>query len=189
VGNVVAIGNSFGFVEPLESTSLAAIGDQCRTLANALIDSCRDPGPGEALAYNRRQARQWEDIRAFLALHYRFNARLDTPFWRTCRAETDLADAGAFAEFYADAGPTSLWREELIGGHDVFGVEGYLAMMVGMGVPYRRRHRQSDAERANWEKIRAANRAKALAGMDVAETLELVRGPNWRYKEGFYRMD
>jgi tryptophan halogenase len=189
VGNVVAIGNSFGFVEPLESTSLTAIGDQCRTLVKALLDCGRDVGPGEALAYNRRQARQWEDIRSFLALHYRFNTRLDTPFWRACRAETDLADAAAFAEFYADAGPSSLWREELIGGHDVFGVEGYLAMMVGMDVPYRRRYQPSDGEWENWQKIRQANRAKGMAGVGVQETLDLVRGPNWRYKEGFYRMD
>ena len=58
-----------------------------------IIDCLRDPGPGMALAYNIRQTRQWDDIRAFLAVHYKFNTRVDTPFWRACLNETDVADA------------------------------------------------------------------------------------------------
>ena len=189
VHNVVAIGNSFGFVEPLESTSLAAICDQCKSLANSLVDSLLDPGPGMALAYNIRQAKQWADIRAFLAVHYKFNTRLDTPFWHACRNDTDLADAAPFAEYYLDNGPSTLWREELIGGHDVFGFEGYLALMVGMNVPYKRRYHPTDHEIATWRTIQQSNRQKGANGHTVQQTLDLVRNPNWKFKEGFYKMD
>src|SRR6185436_16833377 len=49
VKNVVGIANSYGFVEPLESTSLGVICDQCQNLAGSLMDSDRQPGPGMAL--------------------------------------------------------------------------------------------------------------------------------------------
>ena len=35
---------------------------------------------------NRYNARAWDDIRDFLAVHYKFNTRIDTPFWRACVA-------------------------------------------------------------------------------------------------------
>jgi tryptophan halogenase len=189
VHNVVGIGNSFGFVEPLESTSLAAICDQCKSLANSLIDCMRDPGPGMALAYNLRQSKQWEDIRAFLAIHYKFNTRLDTPFWRACLNDTDVGDAADFCAYYLDNGPSTVWREDLIGGHDVFGFEGYLSLMVGMNVPFKRRYRPSEQEMATWRRIQGVNREKGMQGVGVKETLDLVRGPNWRFKEGFYKME
>jgi tryptophan halogenase len=189
VQNVVAIGNSFGFVEPLESTSLAAICDQCKSLTNSLIDCLRDPGPGMALAYNIRQTRQWDDIRAFLAIHYKFNTRVDTPFWRACLNDTNVADAAPFVEYYLDNGPSTAWREELIGGHDVFGFEGYLSLMVGMNVPFRRRYRPTEQETNIWRAIQQANRDKGVRGVGVKEALDVVRAPAWRFKEGFYRME
>ena len=41
--------------------------------------------------YNQFCHRGWEGVRRFLALHYKFNTRLDTDFWKTCQNETDLA--------------------------------------------------------------------------------------------------
>ena len=188
VKNVVAIGNSYGFVEPLESTSLAIICDQCQNLAMSLLDCERRPGRGMALAYNMRQTEQWDDIRGFLALHYRFNDRLDTPFWRECREKTDVAGAAGIIEYYLDNGPSTIWRDTLITGRDVFGFEGYLALLVGMRVPYRRRREISQQERATWRAIQQENRMRAANGLTVKETLEIVRSPRWKYKAGFYRL-
>jgi tryptophan 7-halogenase len=188
VENVVAIGNSGGFVEPLESTSLAIICAECRDLVISLQDCEMQPGPGMALAYNKRHTEQWEDIRGFLAVHYKFNDRLDTPFWRECREKTDLGEAAEFVDYYLDNGPSTIWRDTLVTGHDVFGYEGYLAMMVGMKVPYRERRQITPQERATWRAIQQENRARATSGLTVKEALQIVRNPQWRYKQGFYKM-
>ena len=188
IKNVVGIGNAYGFVEPLESTSLGVICDQCQTLAGSLMDSDRQPGAGMALPYNLRQNEHWEDIRGFLALHYKFNTRLDTPFWRECREKTDIGEAAHFVEYYKDNGPSTIWRDTLITGRDAFGFEGYLTMMVGMKVPYRLRRQIPDQERATWRAIQQENRTKAMNGLGVKESLDIVKSPHWRYKPGFYKM-
>src|SRR5262249_49132105 len=56
VKNVVAIGNASGFVEPLESTGLAVIGQMSLALAVALEDGDRTPGPAIAGQFNKRFA-------------------------------------------------------------------------------------------------------------------------------------
>ena len=189
VKNVVAIGNSSGFVEPLESTSLGIICDAAKALAYALHESGRQPGPALARAYNRSSGGTWDDIRKFLAIHYKFNTRLDTPFWRAARNDTDLAGAEEFCEFYAENGPTPLWGPTLIRGKDVFGMEGYLCMMVGQQVPYRPTHEPTAQEWQIWAAIRQSNREAALSGMTVKETLNIVQSPNWKVKPGFYLKD
>jgi tryptophan halogenase len=187
VKNVVGIGNAFGFVEPLESTSLAMICDQCTCVCSSLTDSGRRPGPGMALAYNLRQAEQWEDIRDFLAVHYRFNTRLETEFWRACRSDVEIGNAAAMVEYYRDNGPSTVWRDSLIGGRDVFGFEGYLAMLVGMKVPYRLRYDAPPDERDKWQAILRSNREAAEKALTMRQTLEIVRRPDWKTAPGFYR--
>jgi tryptophan halogenase len=187
VKNVVAIGNSSGFVEPLESTSLAAICNECHALATSLSDSDRAPGPAMASIYNRRTGQIWDEIRRFLAVHYKYNTRLDTPFWRAARADTDLAGAEPYAEYYAENGPSVIWGKALVGGEDVFGLEGYLAMMVGQRVPHRRPFKPTDRERQLWKQIRDASRAEAAGGLTVTQSLAVMRSPQWRSTPGFYR--
>jgi tryptophan halogenase len=186
VGNVAAVGNSCGFVEPLESTSLGVICEQVRSLAESLAETDLQPGEQMAAVYNKRNRLNWEDIRGFLAMHYRFNTRLATPFWRECVDKADLAGATEYVEFYRDNGPSVIWRETLIRGYDVFGFEGYLTLMVGQAVPYRRTFEPSERDRLQWRAIQEANRAQAAGGVGVAEAVAMVRSPAWKYQEGFY---
>ena len=186
VKNVAAVGNSCGFVEPLESTSLGLICEQVRSLAESLADTDLQPGPAVADAYNKRNRLNWEDIRGFLAMHYKFNKRLDTPFWRECLEKTDLAGAAEFVEYYRDSGPSVIWRETLVRGHDVFGFEGYLTLMVGQAVPYRKTFTPSDRDRAQWQAIREANKVQAAQGLTVGQATDLVRSPGWTYRPDFY---
>ena len=187
VKNVVAIGNASGFVEPLESTSLAVICDECYSLALSILDADRNPGPAMAAAFNKATALTWRSIRQFLAVHYKFNTRLDTPFWHAARADTDLAGAEEFVEYYRENGPSAIWKGTLIRGRDVFGYEGWLAMMVGQAVPYRREFGPSDAERQTWQAIQMHNREQAQAGLTVRETLDVIRSPRWRARADFFR--
>ena len=187
VNNVVAVGNACGFVEPLESTSLFVICDESQTLAGSLIDCDRRPGPAMAAVYNKRVSQTWDDIRRFLAIHYKFNTRLRTPFWEACVNDTDASGAQEFLDYYAENGPSSIWRDHLIGGRDVFGFEGYLAMMVGQNVPYRRLHAPAPAEWAAWAEIRRANRDMAVNALGVMESVNIIRSPHWSYRRDFYR--
>jgi tryptophan halogenase len=187
VKNVVAIGNSNGFVEPLESTSLAMICEQCHMLAGSLADCGLDPGPAMAGAFNKRSRQSWDDIRRFLALHYKFNTRLDTPFWRAALADTDLAGAEEFLDYYRENGPSSIWKDLLVYGRDVFGFEGYLAMLVGMNVPARRRFVPDEREEGIWKSIQQVNAGQAAEGMTVGEALQVVRSPDWRPRADFFR--
>jgi tryptophan halogenase len=187
VQNVVSIGNSNGFVEPLESTSLAAICEECHALVVSLADSGRDPGPAMAAAYNKRNRQTWDDIRRFLAIHYKFNTRLDTAFWRAARSDVDLAGAEEFIDYYLENGPSIAWKHTLITGRDVFGFEGWLAMMVGQKVPYRRDFTPDDHERQVWRQVQQQNRSAAAAGFTVAQALDVVRSPQWRARPDFFR--
>ena len=53
---------------------------------------------------NRHIASIWDDICALLALHYRYNHRLDSPFWRDARSHTDLGVLGPVIDEAIDGG-------------------------------------------------------------------------------------
>jgi tryptophan halogenase len=187
VKNVVAIGNSAGFVEPLESTSLAIICDESRLLAAVLDESDRQPTPSLVDSYNRINARAWDTIRDFLGIHYKFNARLDTPFWRACQEKVELGPIQQLVDYYQENGPSTFARTTLLHGNDIFGMEGYLALLVGQRVPYRRKHTPTPDEMRTWHGIRAANRARALTALTVREALDAIASPKWQWVPGYFR--
>ena len=181
VKNVVAVGNAGGFVEPLEATSLAAIADQCQVMMDVLFDSDFNPTESHLKHFNRRQALKWENIRKFLAVHYKYNTHLDTEFWRAAREKTDLAGAEEIVEFYQEVGPSIALRESFLPRFEQFGMEGYLALLVGQKVPYKRRYQPSAAEQELWGKIRAGLKAKAMQAFTIKEALEYVRRPSFKW--------
>jgi tryptophan halogenase len=185
--NVVAIGNSGGFVEPLESTSLFVICDQAWALAQSLVEADLKPGKTIADAYNKWCQQTWESIRGFLAVHYKFNTRLETPFWRACQEETDLGNrAQEYVSYFQENGPSMLWMNTLIQGRDAFGPEGWVTMLIGQDVPYRRKYVPSEAEQKEWKKIQAGNWAATATGLGVAEVSKLVRSPDWQFPADFF---
>ncbi len=84
VKNVVAIGLSSGFLEPLESTSIQLIMDAVGRLIQFLPD--RRCKPQLAAEFNRLMAQQYESTRDFIALHYKLTERRDSELWRYCAA-------------------------------------------------------------------------------------------------------
>ena len=81
--NVVSIGLSSGFFEPLESTNIHLI----QTAAIRLVKFFPHNGINieEVNEFNRQSKIEAEGIRDFIILHYKLNNRNDSEFWRACQ--------------------------------------------------------------------------------------------------------
>lgn len=181
VKNVVAVGNASGFVEPLEATALGIIAMQCRLLADCLLESGRRPNDPLRHCVNDYHHRNWDAVRRFLAVHYKYNTRLDTPYWVHCRAATELAGAQEVVDFYRCNGPSLLAGDILIDKFDQFGLSGYYAMLLGQRVPHYAPHQSTDAEGAAWTERASKMDQAAGGGASVAEALAAVRAPGWKW--------
>jgi tryptophan halogenase len=186
VKNVVAVGNAAGFVEPLEATSLHVICHECHILAGCLGDSEFRPGPLMIEAYNRLLTRPWDEIRWFLGVHYKFNTRLDTPFWRACRADVNLGPAEAIVSYYRECGPACVGRDAVLHPLDIFGLEGYFCMLIGQRVPYEHPYTPSAQEWEHWNILRSQLQARAAAGLSVQEAYAKVSSPTWQWNPGYF---
>jgi len=114
--NVVAIGLSSGFLEPLESTSIHLIQTGILRLV-ALF-----PGQGfnaaDIAEYNRQTDFEYRDVRDFIIAHYKVTDREDSEFWRYLK-HMDVPDSlaerldlfRASARFFMH-GKAELFREE-----------------------------------------------------------------------------
>ena len=133
--NVVAIGLSSGFLEPLESTSIHMIQSAIARLVSLLPGRVvRDADRRE---YNRQTDFEIERIRDFLILHYHANQR-DEPFWRA-RREAALPDTlQAKIELFRAGGHIVREHEEL------FTEAGWLQVLVGQGIESEGHHPLAD---------------------------------------------
>jgi len=181
VDNVIAVGNSCGFVEPLESSSLMLVCSQCETFVSFFQHTGLNPTNSIRKLYNELTAAVWDEVRDFLSIHYKYNTRLSTPFWKLCQNETDVSGIADLLEFYEENGPTGFGRHLLNPAGSNFGIEGFLVMLVGNKVPYKNQYRPTDAERQIWNNHRARFKAQGQAGMDIKEALSFVRNPGWRW--------
>ena len=88
--NVIAVGLSSGFLEPLESTSLHLI--QANIAKILAFFPTRDFDPLVIDEFNRVAATETERIRDFIILHYKLTQRDDSKLWRHCAA-MDVPDS------------------------------------------------------------------------------------------------
>ena len=135
-GNVVAIGNSYGFVEPLEATALQAIiSEICLLMRNFPTYKSED---ATKRILNEEVAGLWDYIRWFLAVHYRFNRRMESKFWEACRERVDVSGAAETIDLFQENAPL-VYRDlgMASGGHfggRVFNNFGFDILLFGQGV-------------------------------------------------------
>ncbi|SNR89608.1 MULTISPECIES: tryptophan halogenase family protein [unclassified Azospirillum] len=123
-GNCVSIGLSSGFLEPLESTSIALIETGIEKLKQLFPD--RDMDPTLAAEFNDWSRREMERVRDFIILHYWLNRRGEA-FWQDCRA-VDLPDSLAHkVDLFRRRGHLVRYRWEM------FHPDSWLAIFAGFG--------------------------------------------------------
>ncbi|MPQ55487.1 tryptophan halogenase family protein [Duganella sp. FT27W] len=124
--NVVAIGLSSGFLEPLESTSIHMIQTAIARLLAFFPD--RAFAQADSDEYNRQSAFESERIRDFLILHYHATRRTGTAFWDHCRTMALPDSLQARLELWRSRG--RIVRE----GGELFSEVGWLQVLVGQGI-------------------------------------------------------
>ena len=159
--NVVAIGLSSGFLEPLESTSIHLIQVAISTLLELFPHRGFDSADQDE--YNRVMDLEFERIRDFLTLHYHANQRDDSDFWR---------DRAAAPIPHSLAEKIALWRERgvVAAYKDGFFKEpSWLAVYLGQNIT-------PDGYDPMVEAIPAAESARVLAALKaaVARTVEAM---------------
>jgi tryptophan halogenase len=101
--NVVAIGLSAGFIEPLESNGLFTVHQFLLKLATLVQRG--DVNQWDRDCFNWAARRQFESFEEFVALHYALSRRDDSEYWRDVtemsRASNLAASVGDYM-FYAD---------------------------------------------------------------------------------------
>jgi tryptophan 7-halogenase len=126
VRNVVAIGLSSGFIEPLESTSIHLIQTGINRLldllpAGEISDATRDD-------YNERSAFEMERIRDFIILHYHANQREGEEFWDELRAMEVPETLQHKIDLFRSSGRVTASFDEL------FDARAWIQVLIGQNV-------------------------------------------------------
>lgn len=119
VRNCVAIGISYAFLEPLESTSIHSTIVQIKNFLDYLRPTFEDTmNAGSMKIYNQRTAKSYDDLVNFLVLHY-MGGRTDSEFWRYISSgatktdfvtdiiemsKTRMPDTNDFPKYFGSAG-------------------------------------------------------------------------------------
>jgi len=135
--NVVAIGLSSGFLEPLESTSIHLIQSGIIRLMKMFPNHGIDPAM--VSLYNAQSKEEFETVRDFIILHYHVNERDDSQFWRDMRHMALPDRLKHKLEAFAATG--AVFNEQ----QDIFRDASWIEVMMGQGIFPRDYHPAADA--------------------------------------------
>ena len=144
VGNCLAVGLSYGFIEPLESTGLMTTHENILRLVDTLDTRDRLVASIDREWYNGTANLQLDSMYQFVAFHYAAATRTDTPYWRHVVDEVHYVNNKiSTSSGYVD-GPTNALIEVgkgLRGEHDNLDeLEGYQYIVAGLDLSIRPSH-------------------------------------------------
>jgi len=130
--NVVCMGLSSGFLEPLESTSIHLIQVTIQRLI--LLFPHHGDYEERRREFNRSAAAEYEYIRDFIILHYHANDRVGEPFWDACRNMSIPDTLRHRIEMFRETAGIFCSHE------DLFQINSWLQVLWGQGVEPRAVH-------------------------------------------------
>lgn len=130
--NVIALGLSAGFLEPLESTSIHLIQTAIARLMTNFPD--KRFNQSDIDFYNRKTLQEFEQVRDFLILHYCATQRTDSPFWNYVRTMDLPATLQERIDIYMENG--RLYREN----NELFSENSWFAVFEGQNLRPKRYH-------------------------------------------------
>jgi tryptophan halogenase len=168
VRNVVAVGLSSGFLEPLESTSIHLIQSAIAKLLS--LFPARDSIAMSAQQFNRLMRDEYDRVRDFLILHYHSTTRSE-PLWQHCRG-TAVPDSLHYKiEQFTRTGRLMLETDEL------FREASWFSVLVGQNHLPRDYNPLLDAEStaANAQALSEQRRVLASAVTAMPMHFEILR--------------
>ncbi len=124
--NVVSIGLSSGFLEPLESTSIHLIQSGILRLLKFFPNNGISPAMRDE--FNRLSQVEFEQIRDFIILHYKLNERTDSQYWLDCARMDVPENLRRKMAMFRESGMVQREQDEL------FSEIAWQQVMIGQGV-------------------------------------------------------
>ena len=163
--NCVALGLAGGFIEPLESTSIALVQSGIAKLLTFFPDQGFEAV--DVAEANRLMNEEYERIRDFIILHYKGTRREDTALWRESHRMAIPETLQHKIDLFASRGHVVEYAGES------FGEASWVTMYSGFGIlPGRHDPRVDDTEDAlltrQLAQLRDTIRSAAMAAMPHA---------------------
>ena len=136
--NVVAIGLSGGFMEPLESTSIHLIQKGISRIAAYFPD--QGFSQTDIDEFNRQSTAEYEQVRDFIILHYHASTRTDSEFWNYCRTMDIPEPLKAKIELFRSHG--RIYRHN----NELFSEVSWFQVMFGQGITPQGYHALADVK-------------------------------------------
>jgi tryptophan halogenase len=125
--NVVAIGLSSGFLEPLESTSIHLIQTAVQRLL--LLFPAQGFSPADIAEFNAQTRAEYEDVRDFIIAHYKVTRRSGDAFWDHVRSMEVPDSLRERLELFRSSG--RFFRR---GASELFSEESWVQILIGQGL-------------------------------------------------------
>jgi tryptophan halogenase len=125
--NVIAVGLSSGFLEPLESTSIY-LSQMAITYLIELFPQRGQIDPRDRDEFNRLVDMEYDRVRDFLVLHFHATTRDDSEFWNHVRTMAVPDTLAGKLELWREAGRIEKYSDGL------FYEASWIAVYLGQGV-------------------------------------------------------
>ena len=178
--NVAAVGNSHGFVEPLESTGIHMIIKEAQALRDNFELLSTDTSNTVRNLLNENINSKWDYLRWFLSIHYKFNKKYESDFWKDCRQNVDTSGLDSVMDAYKNLGllfrlPNKI-KETLKKqiDDDLFGFAGVDNILLGQGVVPKNIGELSKHDRDLWQHHVSNWNQLADASVDLKEDIDIL---------------